>query len=148
MTASTHGGGPTYCSGPFAQSGSLGGERQPPREARSAQRTVVFNASNGVGFPDVQAVTVSVIGFTSPPTATFTLGQFNGFTVATSDTPATLALALSGSLPPDVSFVINGDGTATLSGIPTGAVKTYHLRLRASSGAVRATQVFSLSTVA
>ncbi len=135
----------TFTPSPTGGWGMLTGTAPPGSEG---DYMVAFNASNGVGFPDVQAVTVSVIGFTSPTSTTFTLGQFDSFTVVTSDTPTTLALALSGSLPPDVSFVINGNGTATLSGVPTGAAKTYHLRLSASSGAVKSTQAFALTTVA
>src|ERR1700694_3160953 len=54
---------------------------------------------------------------TSAPSATFTTGQAGSFPVATSGCPAP-ALTESGALPQGVSFIDNGDGTATLSGTP------------------------------
>jgi hypothetical protein len=67
---------------------------------------------------------LSVLGFTSPASATFTLGRPGSFTVTTSLPSSAVSIALSGSLPPDVSYNVS-NGTATLSGIPTGRAKTY-----------------------
>ena len=107
---------------------------------------ITFSAANGVGFPVAQSATLSVLEFTSPPSATFTLQQPDFLTVTTSLSPGPVTLSLAGSLPPDVSFIIGGNGTATLSGVPAGAAKTYHLTFKATYGQVTATQKFVLTT--
>jgi Fibronectin type III domain len=107
---------------------------------------VTFTAANGVGFPATQSATLSVLEFTSTPAAVFTLQQPDSLTVTTSLSPGPVALSLTGSLPPDVSFVVGGNGTATLSGVPAGAAKTYHVTFKATYGQVTATQKFVLTT--
>ena len=59
---------------------------------------------------------------------------------------APVDLALTGSLPPDVSFTVNGDGTATLSGVSAGKAKAYRLTFKATYGTVTTTQAFTLTT--
>ena len=56
---------------------------------------------------------------TSPVTTTLTRGQAAGFTVTTTGDPVP-GLRVSGTLPPGVVFTDHGDGTAGLSGTPTG----------------------------
>jgi Putative Ig domain len=54
-------------------------------------------------------------------------------------------LTLVGTLPSGVTFVDNGNGTATLSGTPAaGTAKTYALKITAKSTAGSVTQSFSL----
>ena len=107
---------------------------------------VTFSAANGVGFTDTQNATLSVLEFTSPASASFPLNQSDSFTVTTSLGSAPVALALSGTLPPDVSFIVNGNGTATLSGTPTGKAKAYSLTFKATLGTAVTTQRFVLTT--
>jgi hypothetical protein len=57
-----------------------------------------------------------------------------------------VAIALSGTLSPNVSFTVNGNGTATLSGTPTGKAKVYSLTFKASLGAALTTQKLTLTT--
>ena len=61
--------------------------------------------------------------FTSAAATTFTAGSAGTFTVTTTGNPAP-AITSSGALPAGVTFVDNGDGTATLAGTPAagGAV--------------------------
>ncbi|GAA0434531.1 beta strand repeat-containing protein [Leifsonia naganoensis] len=70
--------------------------------------------------------------FSTGGTATGVVGTNGTFTVAATGNP-TPALSLIGSLPAGVAFVDNGDGTATISGTPTGAAKDYPVTVRASS---------------
>lgn len=84
---------------------------------------------------------------TSANATTFTVGTAGSFT-------ATAATASNwtetGSLPSGVTFVDNGDGTATLSGTPAaGTGGTYALTLTASTGVPPdATQDFTLTVFA
>jgi large repetitive protein len=81
---------------------------------------------------------------TSPATATDTVGQPLSFDITTSSYP-TAALTQTGTLPTGVTFVDNGDGTATLAGTPTGTAKTYALRFTAKNAAGSVSQSFSLA---
>lgn len=57
---------------------------------------------------------------TSPATAAFTEGSVSTFTVTAVGSP-TPFLSESGSLPPGVNFTDNGNGTATIAGLPTSS---------------------------
>ncbi len=107
---------------------------------------ITFTASNGVGFPVTQNATLSVLEFTSATSATFTLNQSDSFTVTTSLSPGPVTLSLTGTLPPDVSFIVGAHGTATLSGVPTGKAKNYSITFKATFGAATLTQKFTLTT--
>jgi Fibronectin type III domain len=107
---------------------------------------VTFGAANGVGFAVTQNATLSVLEITSPATATFPLNQSDSFTVTTSLASPSVAIALSGTLPPNVSFTVNGNGTATLSGAPTGKAKAYSITFKATLGTAATTQKFTLTT--
>lgn len=128
---------------PAAKGGSATLVGTPPAGA-GGQYPITVTATNSSGAPDTQAATLSVLEFTSPDAVSFPLGQSDSFTVTTSLSP--VDLALTGSLPPNVSFAVNGDGTATLSGIPAGKAKTYHLTFKATYGAVSCTQAFTITT--
>ena len=80
---------------------------------------------------------------TSATTSNATIGQPMSFTVTTAGFP-TPALTQTGTLPTGVTFVDNGNGTATLSGTPSGTAKTYTLKITAMSTAGTVTQSFSL----
>jgi large repetitive protein len=83
---------------------------------------------------------------TSGSTTTFTVGSPGTFTVTTSGSP-TPALSESGSLPSGVSFVDNGNGTATLSGTSAaGTGGTYPISIKATNGvSPDASQSFTLT---
>jgi hypothetical protein len=81
---------------------------------------------------------------TSADSATFTIGQANTFTVTTTGFP-TPALSETGTLPIGVTFVDNGNGTATLAGTPAaGTVGAYAITITATNG-VDPTQSFTLN---
>ncbi len=107
---------------------------------------IAFMASNGVGFPVTQYATLSVLDFTSPASATFALNQSDSFTVTTSLSPGPVSLSLTGTLPPNVSFIVGTNGTATLSGIPGGKAKNYAITFKATYGTATLTQKFTLTT--
>ena len=80
---------------------------------------------------------------TSVATITFTVASAGTFTVTTSGFP-TPALSVTGTLPSWLSFVDNGNGTATLSGTAAGAAKNYTLKITAKNSAGSTTQTFTL----
>ena len=84
--------------------------------------------------------------FTSAAATTFTTGSAGIFTVTTAGNP-TPTITSAGALPADVTFVDNGDGTATLAGAPAaGTGGTYALTFTASNGVgAPAVQTFTLS---
>jgi Fibronectin type III domain/SMP-30/Gluconolactonase/LRE-like region len=131
---------------PAAAGGSAVVSGTPPAGSGGIYQ-VTFGASNGVGFPVTQNATLSVLAFTSPASATFPLNQSDTFTITTSVPSSSVAISLqSGSLPPDVSFDVHGNGTATLSGIPVGKAKTYSMTFKAILGTAVTTQKFTLTT--
>lgn len=83
---------------------------------------------------------------TSADQVAFELGVPDTFTVTTTGFPAP-AISRTGGLPSGVTFVDNGDGTATLSGTPAyGTGGTYPLTLGASNGVLPDTvQSFTLT---
>jgi hypothetical protein len=86
---------------------------------------------------------------TSAASTTFTAGKHGSFTVTATGAP-TPALTESGALPTGVGFVDNGNGTATLSGIPAlGSQGTYPVIITAHNGvSPDFTQSFTLTVQA
>ena len=85
--------------------------------------------------------------FTSANNVTFNQGVLGNFLVTTSGNPAP-SLSRTGALPSGVSFVDNGNGTATLGGTAgpgTGGV--YPLTLTATNGAGSVNQSFTLTVL-
>jgi LPXTG-site transpeptidase (sortase) family protein len=85
---------------------------------------------------------------TSAASTTFDVSLAGTFTITTSGNPSTpMAISQTGTLPSTISFVDNGDGTATLAGTPaTGTEGIYSLVLTAGNGvAPDATQNFTLT---
>src|SRR5215831_17996435 len=77
--------------------------------------------------------------------ATFTAGTVGTFTVTTTGFPAP-ALTETGALPSGLTFVDNGNGTATLSGTPAaGTGGTYPITVQASSSSGTTSQSFTLT---
>jgi hypothetical protein len=110
---------------------------------------LTLTADNGAAPAATQNFTLTVEGpphIISPGIDTFTVGRAGLFTVTTQPgVPAgPITIRKSGTLPPGVLFHDNGNGTATLRGIPTTA-GTYRLTLTTSNGvAPKATQTFTL----
>ena len=105
----------------------------------AASYSFSITATNGV-LPDaVQNFTLFVLNpppaITSVDNATFVVGTFNTFTVKTLATSPTSVVSSSGTLPSGVTFVPHANGTATLSGTPSGGSQgTYPLVITASDG--------------
>lgn len=92
-----------------------------------------FNGGVFVAAP-ARVNTSSEARFTSAAAATFTVGMAGSFTVTTEGSPAVTLITQAGALPAGVIFTNNGDGTATLSGTPTGPGGTFPLTFNASNG--------------
>jgi hypothetical protein len=119
-----------------------------PKTASAGQYDITIKAKNGVSPRAMQSFTLFVSGppaITSSPQTTFTTGASGSFTITTAGFP-TPVITEQGGLPSGVTFVSNGDGTATLSGTPgtlTGGV--YPLSFGAiNSISPMATQNFNL----
>ena len=110
---------------------------------------LTLTADNQVGSGVTQTFTLTVDqvpAFTSSSSASLTFGRPGSFTVTTSGYP-TAALTESGALPNGVTFVDDGDGTATLAGTPAaGSGGTYPLTLTADNQVGSGvTQAFTLT---
>ena len=113
--------------------------------AATGTTSLTVKASNGISPDATQAYSV-IVGrapsFTSPSSATATLGSAFSFTVRACGYPAP-SWGESG-LPPGVSFTGNSDGTATLSGTPT-TPGTYAMPLMATNGYGSAQQTLTVT---
>ena len=111
---------------------------------------VTFSAANSSGTA-TQSFTLTVDqapAITSANNSTFNVGTAGSFSVTTaSGGYPTPSLSESGTLPSGVTFVDNGNGTATLSGTPaTGSGALYNVTITASNGVgLNAVQAFSLT---
>ena len=110
---------------------------------------LTITASNGVVPNATQTFTLTVNAapaITSAASATFTVDTAGSFTVTSSGFPAP-TLSTASALPTGVSFVDNGDGTATLSGTPAaGTGGTYPLTITAANTTLpNAIQSFTLT---
>lgn len=85
-----------------------------------------------------------MLGITSGDTATFETGISDSFTVSSVPASLNASITETGTLPSGVSLVDGNDGTAELTGVPTGPDKTYVITLRATAGTVKTTQRFTL----
>ena len=120
-----------------------------PAAGTAGSYAITFTASNGVGTAATQNFTLTVgqaPAITSAGSTTFTVGTNGSFTVTTSGFPKP-ALSETGALPSGVTFVDNGNGTATLSGTAAaGTGKKYTITITASNGVgSNATQSFTLT---
>ena len=110
---------------------------------------ISFTASNGVSPNDTQNFTLTVDqapAVTSAAATTFVEGAAGTFTVHTSGVPDA-ALSETGALPSGVTFVDNGNGTATLAGTPAAETRgSYPISIDASNGvSPDGTQSFTLT---
>jgi hypothetical protein len=124
-----------------------------PAAGSAGSYTLTLTASNGTSPNAIQSFTLTVNqaspqapAFTSGNATTFNVGSAGSFTITTTGNP-TASITESGALPSGVTFIDNGNGTATLSGTPAvGTSGVYTLSLTASNGiAPDATQSFSLT---
>ncbi|MFZ3266287.1 MAG: choice-of-anchor D domain-containing protein [Terriglobales bacterium] len=108
---------------------------------------ITITAKNGIGSPVTESFTIIVQqppSFTSANNAVFVYGVPNSFTVTTVGFPVP-SIHESGTLPPWLTFVDNGNGTATLSGTPSYASGTFALVLTATNVVASVQQNFTLS---
>jgi hypothetical protein len=120
-----------------------------PAVGTNGSYPITIGASNGVSPNASQSFTLTVDAaptITSAASTTFTRGSAGTFTVTTTGNP-TAAFAESGPLPSGVSFIDNGNGTATLSGTPgAGTGGSYPITITASNGvSPAASQSFTLT---
>jgi Putative Ig domain len=105
-----------------------------PKASQGGPYVITITASNNQGSA-TQTFTLTVNEapiLTSHSSTTFTAGDYGTFTVTTHGFPAP-ALTYTGVLPAGLTFVDNGDGTATISGIPT-ADGSYPIVITATNG--------------
>jgi large repetitive protein len=108
---------------------------------------LTLTADNGVTPSAMQTFTLTVDeppAITSAAAVKFAKGFDDTFTITATGTP-TPSLTEMGALPPGLTLTDDGNGTATLSGTPAGAVGAYDLTLTAGNGLLpNATQSFTL----
>ena len=113
---------------------------------------LTFTAANGVTPNATQSFTLTVVAapalaITSATSTPFTTGFAGSFTVTTTGTP-TPALTETVTLPTGVTFVDNGNGTATLASTTATPVGTYPLKITATNTVSSVTQSFTLTVAA
>ena len=110
-----------------------------------------ITATNGVAPDAVQSFTLFVVNpppaITSVNNVTFEVGTFGTFTVRTSPLVPSATVSYTGTLPAGISFVPNGDGTATISGTAAAASEgDYPIDITASNGTLPdAMQTFTIT---
>jgi len=109
---------------------------------------LTITAANGTLPNATQSFTLTVDqapAITTASGVTFTVGTAGTFTVTATGFPTPPTISRSGTLPSGVSFVNNGNGTATLSGSPATS-GVFPLTITASNGITpNATQNFTLT---
>ena len=110
-----------------------------PAAATAGTYDLMLTAANGSGMATQSFVLTVSQGpaITSADAVTFTVGTPGTFTVTTTGSPAP-ALSEAGTLPKGVTFTDNGNGTATLAGMPAaGSGGTYVLAVTAANSVSR-----------
>ena len=113
-----------------------------PATGTSNNYPVVFIGSNSVGSTS-QSFTLTVVGelfINSPSSASFTLGSSSSFTVTTNGGSASVSLSENGALPGGLNFADQGNGTALISGMPTGSPSTDTFSITATDNNTHATK--------
>jgi hypothetical protein len=118
-----------------------------PTAASGGTYPLTFTAKNSAG-TTTQSFVLTVSAkptITTANSATATTGSAFNFTVKTTGAPAP-TLAESGALPQGLTWVDNGDGTATLAGTPgVGQGGTFRLTITATNTGGTASQTFTLT---
>jgi hypothetical protein len=127
-------------------SGSLSGT---PSAGSGGVYPITITADNGAPPNDTQSFTLTVdeaTSITSSTSTTGTVGKNLDYTVTTSHAWPLPAINEQGVLPGGVTFVDNGDGTATLAGVPAaGTGGAYPVAITSANGVgSNATQSFVL----
>ena len=119
FTAPASGASGTFAGSATVTSDSNGAAEAPVFTANGTAGSYAVTAScGGVALPASFGLTnTAAPQITSAASATFTPGIAGTFTVTATGTPV-VTLTETGALPAGVTFVDNGDGTATLSGAP------------------------------
>ena len=121
-----------------------------PAAGTGGTYALTIDAANGV-LPDAtQTFTLTVDqapAITSADSTTFIVGTAGTFTVTTTGFPTPTPMTETGALPAGVTFVDNGDGTATLPALAAAGIGgTYPLTITAANGVgPDATQSFTLT---
>ena len=124
-----------------------------PAALTSGTYSFLITASNGIGTDATQPFTLTVDRppvITSSNATAFKAGTAGAFTIVSNGFPGIGAMTLSdggATLPAGVTFVDNGDETATLSGSPavgTGGIYTFTITAH-NGAAPDATQSFTLT---
>jgi probable HAF family extracellular repeat protein len=124
-----------------------------PAAATAGTYPLTITASNGAGSPSVQSFTLTVTSTKTAPTLTAEGTLTETFGVAFSSTATTTGfpvpkLTKTGALPAGVTFIDNGDGTATFSGTPAkAAIGVYPLTLTAKNAQGTVTQAITLTVL-
>ena len=116
-----------------------------PKATQGGTYVATITASNDQGTA-TQTFTLTVNqapAITSHASTTFTTGDSGTFTITTRGFPAP-SLTETGALPAGVTFTDNGDGTATISGVPA-ADGSYPILLTAASAAGSISQWLTLA---
>ncbi|MEO9238205.1 MAG: putative Ig domain-containing protein, partial [Jatrophihabitantaceae bacterium] len=121
-----------------------------PAAGTGGSYSLTITASNTVPPDATQSFTLTVTqlpAFSSASSTTFTVGSAGSFPVtSTAGYPAPRTLSETGALPSGVTFVDNGDGTATLAGTPAaGTGGSYPLTLTVTNTAGHVDQSFTLT---
>ena len=110
--------------------------------------SLTITASNGIGQPATQSFALTVNqapAITSAASTTATVGTAFSFTVTATGYPTPTLTRSAGTLPTGVSFTVNGNGTATISGTPTKS-GPYTETITASNGVnPKATQSLAIT---
>jgi hypothetical protein len=118
-----------------------------PAAATGGTYTITVKAHNGIGSDATQTFTLTVDqapAITSASATTFSVNAAGTFTVTSTGFPKP-ALTETGALPAGVTFVDNGNGTATLAGIATTS-GSFPFTITANNGTgTAATQNFTLT---
>ncbi len=125
-----------------------------PTASSGGSYPLTVTAANSTLPNAVQSFVLTVLeapAITSPASTTFTVGAAGTFTVTTAHNfPLATALSIgAGVLPTGVTFVDNGDGTATLAGTPAvGSGEVYSFTITAANSTLpNAVQPFVLTVL-
>jgi len=121
-----------------------------PAAATGGSYSITIGAANGVAPAASQGFTLTVQqapAITSANNATFVANQAGTFGVTATGFPTNASMTLSetGSLPAGLTFVNNGNGSATIAGTPTVS-GSFPISITAANGVTpNATQSFTLA---